>query len=45
MSKYCPIVERKITYQFCQDCDDRVCEQKKYETDVAEKETEEQQTK
>ena len=31
MSKYCPIVERTVTYQFCQDCDDKVCEQKKYE--------------
>lgn len=25
MSKFCPIVNRKVTYQFCQDCDDKIC--------------------
>ena len=25
MSKYCPIVDSKVTYQFCEDCDDRLC--------------------
>lgn len=25
MPKYCPIVNKKVTYQFCQDCDDKPC--------------------
>jgi len=28
MAKYCPIVKGKVTYLFCQECDDRVCEHK-----------------
>ena len=26
MSKYCPIVGKKVVYLTCQECDDRVCE-------------------
>jgi len=29
MSKYCPIVDHKVTYMFCEDCDDKVCLEKK----------------
>jgi len=25
MSKFCPIVNKNVTYQFCQDCDDKIC--------------------
>ena len=25
MSKYCPLINRVVTYQFCQDCDDKPC--------------------
>ena len=25
MSKYCPIVKHKVTYQFCDDCDEKEC--------------------
>lgn len=25
MSKYCPIVNRKVIYQFCEDCEDKQC--------------------
>ena len=28
MSRYCPIVDHKVTYQFCEDCDDHKCENK-----------------
>ncbi len=25
MSIFCPIVNRKVIYQFCEDCTDKVC--------------------
>ena len=25
MSRYCPIMEQKVTYQFCEDCDEKIC--------------------
>lgn len=25
MSRYCPIVNHNVTYQFCEDCEDRQC--------------------
>lgn len=25
MSRYCPIVDHRVTYQFCDDCDDHKC--------------------
>ena len=25
MSRYCVIVDKKVTYQFCEDCDDKYC--------------------
>lgn len=25
MSRYCPIVDHNVTYQFCEDCEDRQC--------------------
>ncbi len=25
MSRFCPIVNKKITYQFCEDCEDKPC--------------------
>lgn len=28
MSKYCPIVDHKVTYQFCQECEKRICSTK-----------------
>lgn len=34
MSKYCPIMERKVTYQFCQDCDNHVCEDVDFDAKV-----------
>lgn len=27
MSKYCPLLGRKVVYLECQECEDRVCEQ------------------
>ena len=27
MSVYCPIVEKKVTYQFCQDCENPICKE------------------
>lgn len=28
MSRYCPIVDHKVTYQFCEDCEDHKCREK-----------------
>ena len=28
MSKYCPIVDHKVTYLFCAECEDRKCKSK-----------------
>ena len=28
MSRYCPIVGQKMTYQFCEDCDEKICRNK-----------------
>lgn len=25
MARYCPITQCKVTYMFCQECDDRIC--------------------
>ena len=25
MAKWCPVEERRVIYQFCEDCDDKVC--------------------
>lgn len=25
MSRYCPIVDHNVIYQFCEDCEDRQC--------------------
>ena len=25
MSRYCPIMDQKVTYQFCEDCDEKIC--------------------
>lgn len=25
MSEYCPIVKTKVTYMFCQDCEEKFC--------------------
>lgn len=27
MSKYCPILKRKVNYLYCEDCDERKCEE------------------
>lgn len=27
MSKYCPLLGRKVVYLECQECEDKVCEQ------------------
>lgn len=27
MSKYCPIVNRKVIYQFCEDCESKICKE------------------
>ena len=29
MAKWCPLVNRKVIYQFCEDCDDKICQGKK----------------
>ena len=34
MAKYCPITNSRVVYLVCQECDDRVCEQKKHEPKV-----------
>lgn len=31
MAKYCPHTHGKVVYLVCQECDDRICEQQKYE--------------
>ena len=31
MSRYCPIVGQKVTYQFCEDCDEKICKDKTHE--------------
>lgn len=31
MSRYCPIVDHKVTYQFCEDCEDYKCRNKEKE--------------
>lgn len=41
MAKYCHIVNHQVTYQFCMDCDDKICEQKKFETKKVESQQEE----
>lgn len=28
MSRYCPIVDHNVTYQFCEDCEDRQCSER-----------------
>ena len=33
MSRYCPIVDHRVTYQFCEDCDDHKCKNKDMETE------------
>lgn len=33
MSRYCPIVDHRVTYQFCEDCDDHKCREKDKEED------------
>lgn len=33
MSRYCPIVDHRVTYQFCEDCDDHKCKNKDEEKD------------
>lgn len=25
MARWCPIVKQKVTYQFCEDCEERMC--------------------
>lgn len=25
MSKFCPILNEKVTYMFCEDCEDKLC--------------------
>lgn len=27
-SKYCPIVDHKVTYMFCEDCEEKICLEK-----------------
>ena len=34
MAVYCPIVEHKVTYQFCQDCEDKKCKEKEKEKEI-----------
>lgn len=36
MSRYCPIVDHKVTYQFCEDCEDHKCREKDKEEDKEE---------
>lgn len=31
MAKYCPILNEKVTYLYCQECDDKICEKEKEE--------------
>lgn len=33
MSIYCPILEEKVTYLQCQDCEDKICKKQKNKTD------------
>ena len=34
MSKYCPIVNNKVTYQFCEDCETKECRNKTQNQDI-----------
>ena len=27
MAKYCPIINEKVTYQFCEDCEEKICKE------------------
>lgn len=29
MSKYCPIVKKRVIYQFCEDCEEKKCKGEK----------------
>ena len=37
MGKYCTIVNRVVTYQFCEDCDDKICRKAKNTTEIDKK--------
>lgn len=38
MSKYCPIIKRKVVYLDCLECEDRQCDRKKQEKETSNEE-------
>ena len=34
MAKWCPLVNRKVIYQFCEDCDEKLCQGAKKKTEL-----------
>ena len=32
MAKFCPIINERVTYQYCQECEDKICNSAKRET-------------